>query len=252
MSVVFDIETEPLPDEELARVVDPFDPASMPQPGEFNEADVKLGNLKDEKKIAEKIEAARAAHTKAVVDHDETVRKAAFNYWAEIVERATLDATTGRVCAIGYKSGRKEIISTALETDEQMMLKAFWGIAAKTRAENRKMIGHNIAGFDIPFLVRRSWINGITVPDWVTMPTGYLSTLFIDTMQIWQVGNRRDYVKLDRLARSLGCGEKPDNCTGAMFWRMLRGTGAEQEAAIEYLRNDITMTFEVARKLGLV
>lgn len=252
MSIVFDIETEPLPDEELAKVVDPFDAASVPHPGAFDQSSVKLGNLKDESKIAEKIAAARAAHEKAVADYDNTVKAAEQSYWQEIRDKAALDATTGRVCAIGYLTDSKEMIETAIDFDEVDLLRRFWSIAAKMRSENRKVIGHNIAGFDVPFIVRRSWILGLRVPDWVTTPTGYLNPMFLDTMLTWQVGNRRDFIKLDRLARALDCGCKPSDCTGADFHRLLRGSGAEREAAIEYLRNDLKLPYEIARKLGLL
>jgi hypothetical protein len=251
MSVVFDIETEPLPLEELESVVAPFDPSSVAHPGEFDETTVKLGNLKDAAKIAEKIEAARHAHEKAVIDHEATVDRARGSYWSEVLDKAALDATTGRVCAIGYRS-EKETIHTALDHDEIYMIEAFWKIAISMRKQNRRMIGHNITGFDVPFLVRRSWILGINVPDWITGPTGYLNPMFVDTMQVWQVGNRRDSIKLDRLARALGCGCKPDNCTGALFYMMLRGEGADREAAIEYLRNDLDLPYRIAERMGLL
>jgi hypothetical protein len=252
MSVVFDIETEPLSLEELGKLCDPFDPASVPHPGEFDESAVKLGNLKDAAKIAEKIELARHVHAKSVMDYESTLDQACGAYWSEIFDKAALDATTGRVCAVGYLADSKEIIDTALDFDERELLVRFWNIAGKMRKENRKMIGHYSNSFDVPFLVRRSWILGIPVPDWITTPTGYLNPMFIDTMAVWQVGNRRDSIKLDRLARALQVGCKPSDCTGADFWRMLRGEGAEREAAIEYLRNDLKLPYEIAKRLGLL
>ena len=253
MSIVFDIETEPLPDEQLVKVCDSFDPASVLHPGEFDESAVKLGNVKDPAKIAEKIAAAKASHEKSVADHAEIVRKAAVAHWSEIKDKAALDATTGAVCAIGYKSREdREIIETVLDMSEVDLITRFWKCMNKMRSENRKAIGHYSNSFDVPFLVRRSWILGIPVPDWITTPTGYLNPMFVDTMAVWQVGNRRDSIKLDRLARALDCGSKPDDCTGAQFYMMLRGEGADREAAIEYLRNDLQMPFNIARKLRLL
>lgn len=249
---MFDIETEPLPDDQLAKVCDPFDRSSFPHPGEFDEMTVKTGNLKDGNKIAEKIECARIAHNQRVANYEKDLAAAEQAHWQEIRDKAALDATTGRVCAIGYLTDSKEIIETAIDLNEVDLLRRFWSIATKMRSENRKVIGHNIAGFDVPFIVRRSWILGLRVPDWVTTPTGYLAPMFLDTMLTWQVGNRRDYIKLDRLARALDCGCKPSDCTGANFWMMLRGDGAQREAAIEYLRNDLRLPFEIARKLGLL
>lgn len=252
MSVVFDIETEPLPDDQLARVCDPFDPASMPHPGLFDPDSVKLGNVKDPAKRAKKIQEAQKAHAEAVANYDRDLANAESNHWQEIRDKAALDAVTGRVCAIGYLADSKEIIDTALDFDERELLVRFWNIAGKMRKENRKMIGHNITGFDVPFITRRSWILGVAVPDWITGPTGYLNPIFVDTMQAWQVGDRRHYIKLDRLARALNCGCKPSDCTGADFWMMLRGEGADREAAIEYLRNDLKLPYEIAKRLWLI
>lgn len=253
MSVVFDIETEPLPDDDLMRVCEPFNPNSVPHPGLFDPDSVKLGNVKDSIKRAEKIHAAQKAHAELVANYDSNLAAAEQAHWREIRDKAALDATTGRVCAIGYKSREdSEKIQTALETSEADLVRGFWEAAAKMRSQQRKMIGHYSNSFDVPFLVRRSWILGIPVPDWITTPTGYLNPMFIDTMAVWQVGNRRDSIKLDRLATALDCGSKPDDCTGAHFYMMLRGEGAEREAAIEYLRNDLQMPFLIARKLGLI
>ena len=253
MSVVFDIETEPLPDDDLMRVCEPFNPASVPHPGEFDPDSVKIGNIKDPLKKQQKINEAEIAHIKAVENHAETVRKATLSHWQEIRDKAALDATTGAVCAIGYKSREdSEKIQTVLDATEADLVAGFWEVAAKMRTQQRKMIGHYSNSFDVPFLVRRSWILGIAVPDWITTPTGYLNPMFVDTMAVWQVGNRRDSIKLDRLARALDCGSKPDDCTGAHFYMMLRGDGAEREAAIDYLRNDLQMPFLIARKLRLI
>lgn len=252
MSVVFDIETEPLPDDQLAKVCDPFDPASVPHPGEFDQSSVKLGNLKDASKIAEKTEAARAAHAKAVADYDNTVKAAEAAHWQAIRDKAALSAVTGRVCAIGYLTDTKEVIHTALDYTESDLLLRFWELAARIRTTNRKMIGHNSNAFDVPFVVRRSWVCGVTVPDWVTTPTGYLNPMFVDTIASYQVGNRRDYIKLDTLAKMLGLQGKFDGCTGDQFWKMLRGDGAEREAAIEYLRQDLRVTYEIGRRMRLI
>jgi hypothetical protein len=55
--IVFDIETGPLPSDEIRANSAPFVPA--PPPGDFDPSAVKLGNLKDEAKIAAKINDAR-------------------------------------------------------------------------------------------------------------------------------------------------------------------------------------------------
>jgi hypothetical protein len=52
---------------------------------------------------------------------------------------------------------------------------------------------------------------------------------------------------LDHVAKSLGCGSKNGN--GAEFAALYV---SDEQAALEYLRNDLTITGNVARKLGVV
>lgn len=71
--VIFDIETEPLPVEEIEKRIPEFDPSA-----------VKTGNLKDPVKIMEKIEQAQANHLQSYID------------------KAGLEPTLSVPCAIGY------------------------------------------------------------------------------------------------------------------------------------------------------
>jgi hypothetical protein len=78
--IAFDIETGPLPDEQLKAIFQP--PPPPPHPGEFDAGAVKLGNLKDAAKIAEKIESAKAAHESAVASHAADVARATESAWS--------------------------------------------------------------------------------------------------------------------------------------------------------------------------
>lgn len=55
--IVFDIETAPLPEEQIASMIPPFD-----------EAEVKVGNIKDPALIAEKIAKAKEKHISDFID----------------------------------------------------------------------------------------------------------------------------------------------------------------------------------------
>lgn len=222
--IVFDIETGPLPDEELQRLIPAFD-----------ERSVKCGNIKDPEKIAAKIAEAKAEHE------------------ATFVERAALSAITGRVLAIGYRSERGTAIAhvAEIESGETGLLQQFWQRYRGCRSDRRRLVGHNIAGFDVPFVIRRSWVLGISIPDTV-FAGRYLDQIFVDTMQIWQCSNYRDaFVSLDSLAKVFGLGAKTDGITGADFARLYYGTPEERTAALEYLRNDIELTYQVAVRLGV-
>lgn len=249
--LVFDIETGPLPEEVLRKRIKPY-PEFVETP--FDPASVKVGNLKDPSKIEAKIEEARRQHANAKEDH----ARAAEEYWRAEVGRAALSPLTGQVVAIGMclASGGKEngqaiqIAGTGPKLSEENLLGAFWKKYRWAISKNVRIVGHNICGFDFPFLIRRSWILGIPVPDGILDRDRYWNPLFVDTMVRWQCGARGEFASLDTLAQATGHAGK--NGDGADFARLWFGTPEEHAQAILYLKNDIEMTVEVAKTLGVV
>ena len=211
--LVFDIETGPEADEVL-RSMEP----------EFTAP----ANWKDPAKIADKIEEQRDA-------------------WRA---KSALCATTGKVLAIGISDsdGVKLLFVNEDPDDfytERDVISEFWQIACPN-GKWRHLIGFNSNRFDIPFLVRRSYKLRIKVPYGVTNGR-YLNPRFIDLMDSWKVGDYQASISLDRLAAHLGCRRK--NGDGAMFAELLE---TNQEEALDYLRNDVAMTQEIAVALGVI
>jgi hypothetical protein len=254
--VIFDIETGPLPDEQLQEIIPAFDVRSFPKPLEFNPALVKYGNTKDEAKRAIKLAEEAAKHEKAVADYDRDLENKIADYWQEQTEKAALSALTGEVLAIGYL-GAKEAIDHVGENSkgeivtERMLLSRFWSQYRALRKDSRKMIGYSIAFFDIPFMVQRSWILGVSVPDTVfTFPSRYLEPTFIDLAQVWSASARGQFVKLDTICRAMGVPGKPAGINGGDFARLFHDPSTRQEA-IDYLSGDLRMTQTVAQRVGL-
>jgi hypothetical protein len=218
----FDIETGPLPIEQIEAMIP-----------EFNPADVKVGNIKDPAKIAEKIEEARAGHRQGFID------------------RAALSPLTGRVLAIGITTEEGQIECLAEEPhgsdqtidDEAALLDAFWSEIGPPPGKVVRWAGFNIFGFDLPFLVKRSWILGVPVPP--IRRGRYWADWLIDLREVWQLGDRQAAGSLDAIARAFRVGEK--NGDGAMFAELL---ATKPEEALAYLRNDIEMTRKVAAVMG--
>jgi hypothetical protein len=227
-TIVFDIETGPLPEIELLAILPAFDPA-----------EVKTGNLKDPAKIAEKIAEAEANHRR------------------DFIERAALDPLTGRVVAIGImaydasgekpaalgKSGRFSIVG---HDDEARILREFWELTRGEMGRLNPMIGFNIFGFDLPFLFRRSWKHRIPIPFGLRRGR-YWGDQVVDLRDAWQLGDRQARGSLDSIARHLGVGAK--NGEGKAFAELWQSNRKQAE---EYLRNDIELTALVADALGVV
>lgn len=156
------------------------------------------------------------------------------------LEKAALHAERSRVLVIGYNCGGT---ITFQQGDEAAMLADFW---KRFDGNQGLFIGHNIKGFDVPYLMRRSYILGVK-PSLEVMEGRYLSRRFIDTMEVWGAGEWGSKISLDNLARSLGVGSKSGS--GADFAKLYH---ADQKTAIDYLRNDLLLTEGVAKKMGLI
>lgn len=203
---IFDIETGPRPEAEIIDLAPDFKAPA---------------NYKNKEKIA------------AAIDEQKQ----------EWLSRAALSAVTGKVLAVGwYQDGETTILG---EDDEAETLRKTWTLIEDAARDRRAVIGFNSNRFDIPFLTRRSWALGVDVPSGLYGARGYVNhTVFVDIMDEWACGDRQATVKLDTLAKFLGCGAK--NGSGAEFAGLWESDRAK---AIEYLRNDILMTVRVAARL---
>lgn len=204
----FDIETGPLPDDQLP---------------EFDRDSVKLGNLKDPGKIAEKLDQAEDA-------------------WRG---KLALSPLTGRVLAIGW-SQSDEGFSFVGDDDEKEILQTFWLRWAEL--EHDRVFGFNLFGFDLPFIARRSMLLGVAVPSAAIDRRGYWHHSFVDLARVWQFGDRQSYVKLDVLAKAFGIQGKTEGVTGADFARLWE---KDRQKAIEYLHDDVRIVWDLAEAMGL-
>lgn len=250
--IVFDIETGPLSEKVVLGRNPDFKPPD--RPGEFDESTVKIGALKDPEKIAAKISAARQKHEDAVADYETKTAVAKITYEKELIDRAALSPLTGRIIAIGYKSEKGKAIKIARsENCEREIVAEFWRKFESCNQQSRRIVGHNIFGFDLPFLIRRSWLLDVAIPDGVIDRDRFWNDrVFCDTMKRWQCGNYGEkFVKLETLSQATGGTGKPDGVTGAMFADLISGSAEDQKIAVDYLDNDIEMTWDVAVALGI-
>lgn len=199
---VFDIETRPLDFDQIKHLMPEF---SAP------------ANYKDEEKIAANIAEQRAK-------------------W---IEKAALSPVTGAVCAIGGL--RDGVFAAYVDPEgncEKEILEWFW----RNIGRGTQLIGFNNHRFDLPFLMRRSWLHGITVPKGLMRGRYFQNST--DLMELWNCGGN-DFVSLNTVARFLGVGSK--NGSGEFFHELLK---TDPKAAGAYLENDIMLTAGVAVKMG--
>lgn len=213
-TIIFDIETGPLPEDYLQKICPPFDPD-----------DVALGNRKDPEKIRAHIEDARV------------------NHFANFCKKAALDPIKGQVLCIGINDDEAGCCWSA-DTEKQL-LAMFWGWFRGFELATTQFIGFNIFHFDLPFLIKRSWGHGIQVP--LGLRKGrYWSDVFVDLMDIWTMGDRSPEARpsLGEICQHLGLGQKSGN--GADFARLW---ATDRPRAIEYLKNDLQLTSALAERI---
>lgn len=207
LTCVFDIETGPLPDATLVALMPEFEPAA---------------NLKDPDKIAADIARKKVK-------------------WKE---DAALSALTGRVLAVGFLPEFSEAAEIISNDDEAALLASVWDYFRTAGGTRRPtFVGFNTFAFDLPFLVRRSWANGVSVP--ATIRQGrHWSDWLLDLRDVWQMGDRQASGSLDSICRTLGLGEKSGS--GADFARLWQ---TDRAAATEYLMKDLSLTAALAGRL---
>jgi hypothetical protein len=246
---VWDIETGPLDDETLAKLCPPFEPP--PHPGEFDPTAVKCGNLGADKAKA-KIEEKRKEHEAAVRDYAANCERLKVEHFAKFKANAALDATTGHVVAIGIRGCSESFIIDCDDDAEEAGLRWFWNDVDDFFRQNCPMVGFNTSGFDLPFVVRRSWILGVPIPHGVRQGR-FWNPLFIDLMQAWTFGYR-EFVSLNTLAAAFGLAGKVDEVdgvavSGAEFHRLWKENRKVAEA---YLMRDLELPAELAVRMGVV
>ena len=206
--IFLDIETEPLPLATLQRNMPKFSAPS---------------NWKDEAKIAENIAKQERG-------------------W---IAMAALSPMTGRVLAVGV--GLEDAVFLIECQDESELLRRTWGAITDHGAYTEPVAGWNLLGFDLPFLVKRSWICGVPVPK-TTLETykgrSYFNPQFQDLMLKWGMGER--YSKLDDVLTALGLENKRD-LDGKLFYELYRN-GQEAEA-LAYLERDVTALRDIHNRI---
>lgn len=218
---IIDIETAPLSDVK-ARIAElfPFDPE-----------EVKCGNLKDPLKIEEKIREARENHE------------------SKLEDRAALNPLLGRVCAVGIvdtDGGYTLLSQMSLDPckDEAEMIGILWNTLGSIATYAPTVAGWNLHGFDLPFLVKRSWLLGIKVPSHIRKGR-YWNDSFIDLMKEFTFHGHMEFFSLAKAAKLFGVAQPREHgIEGKDFWKVLN---TDPEKALQYLRDDLTETQAIAK-----
>lgn len=134
--------------------------------------------------------------------------------------------------------------------DEKQLLQDFLQTAAKITQKypDMKWVGHNIKGFDMPYIIKRALINGIPVPKAFHLQKQKpWENCLLDTMDIWKFGGWNS-AKLGLISELLGIPSPKDAMSGPevneYYW------AGRLEEIKTYCEKDIKATAEIMLKIG--
>ena len=128
------------------------------------------------------------------------------------------------------------------------VLKSFYGPEEKLLADLSEyfrtnqvgyLCGHNIKGYDVPFLCRRYLLNGLPIPKVlnVTGKKPWEMNFLIDTMEFWKFGSFKYNASLDLLCAAFGLPSPKSEMDGSqVFGKYQEG---DFEAIARYCEEDV-------------
>lgn len=222
MIITFDIETLPCSDQEVIESL----AATIQPPAQY--------------KKQESIEAWMA-------DNKEQALK-------ELVSKTALDSLYGSIACISYAfdDGDPHSVHTVGNTEFEMLeqfyihLSQMADVVYQGGVTSHLIIfsGHNLAGFDLPFLKHRSIIKGINPPASLrkAMNAKPWDSCIADTMLMWDSNKR---VSMAKLCKALGIEGKGD-IDGSMVAEVWK---TDPHKVIRYCEGDVIRTRQIYKRL---
>jgi len=180
-----------------------------------------------------------------------------------VYQLGSLNATSGRILSIavhvgpvpgleieGLTSNQSEhafgIDAEGNEQKESQALKDFLSLMSDFDPGCDLIVGHNVIGFDLPFIFQRCLANNIVVKPFVDLSEFHVQAVF-DTMRAWWLGGR-NRVALDDVAWALGLeSSKTSEVEGSRVFELYQaGKLAE---ILEYNLNDVRVTRRVYERM---
>lgn len=172
---------------------------------------------------------------------------------AEAIDKTGLDGAFGKVVCIGYylhDSGQPEAVYGLDEPDLLTKFNSVLDTIPRNMHNATTVVGHNIIGFDLRFLLQRYIVNGIkphAIINHASKAKPWDATVYDTMTQFAGVGNR---ISLDKLCMALGI----PTPKGEMDWSMVGKAVADGRLldVVEYCKKDIIATRSAYRRMTFV
>lgn len=165
----------------------------------------------------------------------------------EAVAKTSFNPAYGHICCIGYGIGDGDIVSLSAETvdHEADILRAFFDALPKMGMA--RYIGHNVAAFDMRFILCRAIVLGVRIPSIIPRDIKPWSQDIFDTMTAW--AGARGTISQDNLCDALGIPGK-DGFDGSMVAEAW--ANGEHERIAAYCRDDVEKVRAIHRRFVAV
>lgn len=175
----------------------------------------------------------------------------------EKVSKTSFDGLYGSIACICYAFDDEEIYSVDVinSGSEKAMLEHFYSHVFDLSTVSHHsgladvpltVVGHNVAGFDLPFLKHRSIINGVRPPSAIlkAMNAKPWDNCIADTMLMWSQ-DREKRASMDKLCKALGIPGKGgfDGSMVAETWPV------DPKKVIDYCKGDVARTRTMYKRL---
>lgn len=144
---------------------------------------------------------------------------------SDIYQRAGIYSEFGKIICISagfivQKNGERHFrVKSYCGDDEKQLLSDFNNMLTRFMSSPRKRVcGHNVLEFDIPYIARRTVINGLELPtvlDIAGAKPWEIKDTFLDTMQLWKFGDYKHYTSLDLLCAIFSIPTPKDDIDGS-------------------------------------
>lgn len=163
----------------------------------------------------------------------------------EAVSKTSFDGMYGRIACIGW-SDCDVVFASSAEDTEREAIELFYAFIQNECRTVDIFCGHNIAGFDLPFLKHRSIILGIKPPKVLlqAMNAKPWDSCIADTMLMWS-SDPHKRGSMDRLCKAFGIAGKGD-FDGSM---VAETWPVDPAKVIEYCKDDVRRTREIYKRI---
>ena len=162
-------------------------------------------------------------------------------------DKAALYAEYGKIVCIslGWDENNHWQSKSFVWSDEALLLAQF---SEFLKGKDVALIGHNIKWFDLPFLIKRYWINSIPLPAQLQLKDKKpWEMAIIDTMELWKTTSR-DFTSLEVICLALWLPNPKSTTNGAEVYDLYQANNFE--AIATYCEWDVKATADVYKRIG--